>query len=64
MSDHKRFVEHLIKQAANAHDAGDAMKYSQAALNAANAVCALASLPIEMEPTNDARSETQVNDVS
>jgi hypothetical protein len=34
-------VEALIKKAAEQQDAGDAMKFSQAALNAANAMCSL-----------------------
>lgn len=42
MSDAKKQVEELISKAANTHDAGDAMKFSQAALNAANALCSLA----------------------
>lgn len=37
----KEYVEKLIKKAAEEHDAGDAMKRSQAAVNAANAMCAL-----------------------
>lgn len=31
----------LIAKAAEAHDSNDALKYSQAACNAANALCAL-----------------------
>lgn len=38
MSEH---VETLIKKAADAKSADDAMKFSQAACNAANALCAL-----------------------
>lgn len=41
MSDMKKHVEELIKQAAEAEDSGDAMRFSQAAVNAANAMCAL-----------------------
>lgn len=36
-------VEALIKKAAEADKSDDAMKFSQAACNAANAMCALAS---------------------
>lgn len=36
-------VTELIAKAANAAKADDAMKFSQAACNAANAMCALAS---------------------
>lgn len=36
-------VEALIKKAAEAHDSADAVRFSQAACNAANALCALAS---------------------
>lgn len=36
-------VEELIKKASEAKSADEAMKYSQAACNAANAMCALAS---------------------
>lgn len=38
----KKEVEALIKKAAEATKADDAMKFSQAAVNAANALCALA----------------------
>lgn len=34
-------VNDLITKAAASYDAGDAMRWSQAALNAANALCAL-----------------------
>lgn len=34
-------VKKMIEQAAKAEKADDAMKFSQAALNAANALCAL-----------------------
>lgn len=34
-------IEALIDKAAAAETAGDAMKFSQAAVNAANALCAL-----------------------
>lgn len=35
-------VKTLIEKAAKANDSGDAMRFSQAALNAANALCSLA----------------------
>lgn len=35
-------VEELIDKAAKAADSNDALKFSQAACNAANAICALA----------------------
>ena len=35
-------VQELIEKAAKADDSADAMKFSQAALNAANALCSLA----------------------
>lgn len=41
MDDLKKHVESLIAKSANADESGDAMRYSQAALNAANAMCAL-----------------------
>lgn len=41
MSDPKTHVESLISKAAAADKPDDAMKLSQAALNAANAMCAL-----------------------
>lgn len=34
-------IETLITKAANAHDSGDAMRFSQAACNAANALAVL-----------------------
>lgn len=37
----KKAVEELIKMAARANDSGDAMRFSQAANNCANALCAL-----------------------
>lgn len=40
MSDTKKHVEALIEKAAKAEDSGDAMRFSQAAVNAANAMCA------------------------
>lgn len=43
MSTQETHVEALIAKAASAAKADDAMKFSQAACNAANAMCALAS---------------------
>lgn len=37
----KEQVAKLIDKAVDSHDANDALKFSQAALNAANALCAL-----------------------
>jgi hypothetical protein len=37
-------VETLIKKAAEAADSGDAMRYAQAALNAANAAIGLSNI--------------------
>lgn len=42
----EKHVETLIKLAAEAKSADEAMKFSQAANNAANAMCALASSKI------------------
>jgi hypothetical protein len=36
-----KLIESLIKKAAEAKTAGEAMHFSQAALNAANALCSL-----------------------
>jgi len=41
MTEMKKHVETMVKQAVEAKDSGDAMRFSQAALNAANAMCAL-----------------------
>ncbi|WP_160300684.1 hypothetical protein [Bradyrhizobium japonicum] len=41
MSDSKSQVEAMIAKAAAAEKPDDAMKFSQAALNAANAMCSL-----------------------
>lgn len=43
MTEMKKHVETLIEQAAKTEDSGDAMRFAQAALNAANAMCALAT---------------------
>lgn len=43
MSDLKKHVEDMISEAAKAKDSQDAMRFSQAALNAANAMCSLAT---------------------
>jgi hypothetical protein len=51
MNDDKtKAVEILLKKAAEAHDAGDAMRLSQAALNAANAICSLRSADLMKAP--------------
>jgi len=41
MSEQREHVEKLIEKAVKAGDANDALKFSQAACNAANAMCAL-----------------------
>jgi hypothetical protein len=41
MSEQKTQIETLIKKSSEADKADDAMKFSQAAANAANALCAL-----------------------
>lgn len=41
MEDIKTNIETLLKKAATSGDSGDAMRFTQAALNAANAACAL-----------------------
>lgn len=41
MSDSSKRIEQLIAKAADAEDSGDAMRFSQAAANAANALCAV-----------------------
>ncbi len=43
MTDVKKYVEDMIKKAGEATKADDAMKFSQAALNAANAMCSVKS---------------------
>lgn len=40
----EKYVEDLVKKASESPKADDAMKFSQAAFNAANAMCALASI--------------------
>lgn len=40
MTEMKKHVEALIEKSAKANDSGDAMRFSQAAVNAANAMCA------------------------
>lgn len=44
MSESIKHIEELIQKAAAAKDSGDAMRFSQAAVNAANALCALKSV--------------------
>lgn len=41
MTDAQKQVEEMIKKASESAKADDAMKFSQAALNAANAMCSL-----------------------
>lgn len=43
MTDKSKEIEALIDKAAEADDSGDALRFSQAACNAANAMCAVAS---------------------
>ena len=42
MNEAKKQIEDMIKKASETDKADDAMKFSQAALNAANALCSLA----------------------
>ena len=44
MEEMKKHVETLVEMAAQAKDSGEAMRLSQAALNAANAMCALGAV--------------------
>lgn len=41
LEDAKKYVDALCKKAALSHDDGEAMRYSQAAVNVANALCSL-----------------------
>lgn len=41
MTEAKKHVEDMIKKAGEANKADDAMKFAQAALNAANAMCSI-----------------------
>lgn len=41
MTDMTRHIEELVSKAATAETSDDAMRFSQAACNAANAMCAL-----------------------
>lgn len=43
MTEMQKNVETLLDKSAKATDSGDAMRFAQAALNAANAMCALAT---------------------
>jgi hypothetical protein len=43
MTDKTKEIEALIDKAAKALDSGDALRFSQAACNAANAMCAAAT---------------------
>lgn len=47
--DSKKHVEELIKKAADAKRSEDAMRFSQSACNAGNAIVALANLPKEVK---------------
>lgn len=49
MEDMKKHVESLIAKAANHQDYDAAMRFSQAALNAAHAIQVLASVPEKPE---------------
>lgn len=44
MTENAKHVKSLIAKSAQADKSEDAMRYSQAALNAANALCSLTSL--------------------
>ncbi len=44
MHEVRKHIEDLIAKAAKVHDAGDAMKFAQAALNATNALMGLTDL--------------------
>ena len=44
----EQHIEDLITKAAKATDSNDALKFSQAAANAANAMCALTSYKVMM----------------
>lgn len=44
MSEMKKHVESMIEKAAKADDSADAMRFSQAALNATNAIMGLADV--------------------
>ena len=48
MNDKRKEIEQLIDRAAKSHDSQDAMRFSQAACNAANAMCTV----INTELTN------------
>jgi hypothetical protein len=43
MTDKSKEIEALIDKAAKSEDSGDALRFSQAACNAANAMCAAIS---------------------
>lgn len=43
MTDLKKHVDNMIEKAAKADDSADALRFSQAALNAANALLAMAN---------------------
>lgn len=41
MNEQEKQIKELIAKAASSHDSNDALKFSQAAANAANALCAI-----------------------
>lgn len=43
MEEQKKHIEALIAKSATSNDSNDSMRYAQAALNAANAMCSLAA---------------------
>lgn len=53
MTEMKKHVEDLIAKAAGASDSGEAMKFAQAALNAANAMCSLNVVAKESRSSSD-----------
>jgi hypothetical protein len=53
MIDKTNEIHQLIAKAANADKADDAMKFSQAALNAANALCSLMVIAQPPSATSD-----------
>ncbi len=55
--DRETEIELLIEKAAKAEKSEDAMRFSQAAVNAANALCALKVVQLEVEPNGKGASE-------
>ncbi len=58
MNDLKKHIEKLIENAGTSADANDAMKFAQAALNAANALCSLAV--VEEGPSKPAPDDVEI----